>query len=158
MQLGATEIYNHLKTISSRFGKHFENIISLRKKLEEAMSVVDNFGTDARSITRTLESIKDPEQLEETNLNVKVTNNKGKEVDIGSICSGGAYAKLISRFRGVDIPGTGISFGVDRLLFALMQLDQIKVEDQKPVLVCVMDQKYLKNYYELVDHQNEIKD
>ncbi len=87
----------------------------------------------------------------ETNLNFKVTNNKGKEVDIGSICSGGAYAKLISRFRGVDIPGTGISFGVDRLLFALMQLDQIKVEGQKPVLVCVMDKKYLKNYYELVD-------
>ncbi len=87
----------------------------------------------------------------ETNLNFKVTNNKGKEVDIGSICSGGAYAKLISRFKGIDIPGTGISFGVDRLLFALMQLDQIKVEDQKPVLVCVMDKKYLKNYYELVD-------
>ena len=32
-----------------------------------------------------------------------------------------------------------------------MQLDQIKVEDQKPVLVCVMDEKYLKNYYEIVD-------
>ena len=87
----------------------------------------------------------------ETNLNFKVTNNKGKEIDIGSICSGGAYSKLISRFRGVDIPGTGISFGVDRLLFALMQLDQINVEDQKPVLVCVMDKKYLKNYYDIVD-------
>jgi histidyl-tRNA synthetase len=87
----------------------------------------------------------------ETNLNFKVTNNKGKEVDIGSICSGGAYAKLISRFKGVDIPGTGISFGVDRLLFGLTQLDQIKIKEQKPVLVCVMDQKYLKNYYELVD-------
>jgi len=87
----------------------------------------------------------------ETNLNFKVANNKGKEIQLGSICSGGAYAKLISRFRGVDVPGTGISFGVDRLLFALMQLDQIKVEDQKPVLVCVMDEKYLKNYYEIVD-------
>ena len=32
-----------------------------------------------------------------------------------------------------------------------MQLDQIKVKDQKPVLVCVMDQKYLKNYYEILD-------
>ena len=40
---------------------------------------------------------------------------------------------------------------MDRLLFALMQLDQIKIEDQKPVLVCVMDEKYLKNYYEMVD-------
>ena len=68
-----------------------------------------------------------------------------------NICSGGAYAKLISRFKGVDIPGTGISFGVDRLLFALMQLDQVKVDNQKPVLVCVMDEKYLKNYYEILD-------
>ena len=32
-----------------------------------------------------------------------------------------------------------------------MQLDQIKIKDQKPVLVCVMDEKYLKNYYKLVD-------
>jgi len=64
VQKGATEIYNHLKTITTRFGKHFDNIIILRKKLEEAMSVVDKFGTDARSISRTLENIKDPEQVE----------------------------------------------------------------------------------------------
>ena len=32
-----------------------------------------------------------------------------------------------------------------------MQLEQIKVDEQKPVLVCVMDQKYLKNYYEILD-------
>jgi histidyl-tRNA synthetase len=32
-----------------------------------------------------------------------------------------------------------------------MQLDQIKIENQKPVLVCVMDQKYLKDYYEIVN-------
>ena len=62
--------------------------------------------------------------------------NCGKDIELGSICSGGSYAKLISRFRGVDVPGTGISFGVDRLLFALSQLNQIDVEDQKPVLVC----------------------
>ena len=64
VQKGATEIYNHLKTISTRFAKHFDNIIVLRKKLEEAMKVVDSFGTDARSINRTLENIKDPEQVE----------------------------------------------------------------------------------------------
>ena len=64
VQKGATEIFNHLKTITTRFGKHFDNIITLRKKLEEAMIVVDKFGTDARSINRTLENIKDPEQVE----------------------------------------------------------------------------------------------
>jgi len=86
----------------------------------------------------------------ETNLNFKATNNKGKEVDIGSICSGGQYNKLISRFKGVDIPGTGMSIGVDRLLFVMMQLDQIKVDEKKPTIICVMDQKYLKNYYEIL--------
>jgi len=86
----------------------------------------------------------------ETNLNFKATNNKGKEVDIGSICSGGQYNKLISRFKGVDLPGTGMSIGVDRLLFAMLQLDQIKIDEQKPVIVCVMNEKYLKNYYEIL--------
>ena len=39
-------------------------ISEIKKKLEEAMTVVDSFGKDARSITRTLENIKDPEQIE----------------------------------------------------------------------------------------------
>ena len=64
VQKGATEIYNDLKNYHHRFEKHFDNIIVLRKKLEEAMTVVDKFGTDARSINRTLENIKDPEQVE----------------------------------------------------------------------------------------------
>ena len=42
----------------------FDNIKGLRKKLEEAMKVTDDFGRDARSIGRTLENIKDPEQVE----------------------------------------------------------------------------------------------
>ena len=87
----------------------------------------------------------------ETNLNFKVTNNNGKEVDIGSVCSGGQYNKLISRFKGVDMPGTGVSIGVDRLLFAMAQLDQLKLDEKKSVIVCVMDEKYLKKYYEILE-------
>jgi len=64
VQKHATEIYDHLRNISTRFSKHFDNVLVLRKKLEEAMGVVDTFGKEARSITRTLESIKDPEQVE----------------------------------------------------------------------------------------------
>ena len=76
---------------------------------------------------------------------------KRQEIDIGSVCSGGQYNKLISRFKGVDIPGTGVSIGVDRLLFAMSQINQVQLDDQKPVIVCVMDEKYLKNYYEILD-------
>ena len=64
VQKHATQIHDDLKNITSRFEKHFENIKTLRKKLEEAMKVTDDFGRDARSISRTLENIKDPEQVE----------------------------------------------------------------------------------------------
>ena len=64
VQKHATQIYDDLKTITTRFNKHFDNIYGLRKKLEEAMTVVDSFGKDARSISRTLENIKDPGQIE----------------------------------------------------------------------------------------------
>jgi len=64
VQKHATEIYDHLRNISTRFSKHFDNVLVLRKKLEEAMGVVDTFGKEARSITRSLENIKDPEQVE----------------------------------------------------------------------------------------------
>ena len=73
VQKHATEIYDHLRNISTRFSKHFENVLVLRKKLEEAMAVVDTFGKDARSISRTLENIKDPEQVEKA---VKTENVK----------------------------------------------------------------------------------
>ena len=64
VQKHATQIYDDLKNITTRFTKHFDNIKGLRKKLEEAMRVSDDFGRDARSIMRTLENVKDPEQVE----------------------------------------------------------------------------------------------
>ena len=64
VQKHATQIHDDLKTITGRFFKHFDGIKNLRKKLEETMKVTDDFGRDARSIIRTLENIKDPEQIE----------------------------------------------------------------------------------------------
>ena len=91
----------------------------------------------------------------ETNLNFKVKNQKGKEIDIGSIASGGRYDKLISRFKGTDFPGTGMSIGVDRLLYVLSQINSIKTKNNEPVLICILDSKYLKKYYETLEYLRE---
>ncbi len=66
VQKHATQIYNDLKLISRRFEKHFDGIVDLRKKLEQAMTTTDGFGRDARSIMNTLNNIKDPETVKET--------------------------------------------------------------------------------------------
>ena len=55
-----------LKLISRRFEKHFDGIVDLRKKLEQAMTTTDSFGRDARSIMNTLNNIKDPGTVKET--------------------------------------------------------------------------------------------
>ncbi len=66
VQKHATQIYSDLKLISRRFEKHFDGIIDLRKKLEQAMTSTDSFGRDARSIMNTLNNIKDPGTVKET--------------------------------------------------------------------------------------------
>ena len=58
VQKHATQIHDDLRNITNRFAKHFSGVVVLRKKLEEAMKVIDDFGRDARSISRTLENIK----------------------------------------------------------------------------------------------------
>ena len=89
--------------------------------------------------------------LVETNLNFKAKNIKGKEIEIGSCASGGRYNNLISRFKGADYKGSGMSIGIDRLLYALNQLDNIKVDSKQTVLVCVLDQKYIQQYYNILN-------
>ncbi len=66
VQKHATQIYNDLKLISRRFEKHFDGIVDLRKKLDQAMTTTDSFGRDARSIMNTLNNIKDPGTVKET--------------------------------------------------------------------------------------------
>ena len=62
IQKNATQIHDDLKNISNRFIRHFDNIIVLRKKLEEAIKVTEDFGRDARSIKNVLESIKNRDE------------------------------------------------------------------------------------------------
>ena len=62
VQKHATQIYTDLRTITTRFDKHFENIKDLRKKLEQAIGNVDSFGRDARAIMNSLSSIKNPKE------------------------------------------------------------------------------------------------
>ena len=154
----ANEILNFLKIKDlKKLKQNFKNPLTQEgiKELEKFFEIL-SFGSYFDQVKTNFTIVRGLDYYDgfcvETNLNFKAKNNNGKEVDIGSICSGGQYDKLISRFKGVDIPGTGISIGVDRLLFAMMQLDQVEIDEQKPVIVCVMDEKYLKNYYETLDN------
>ena len=82
-----------------------------------------NFEFDP-SIIRGLEYYTGP--IFEVNLKFDVKNNKGQVVQFGSIGGGGRYDNLVSNFGNYDAPATGISIGLDRLVYALMQKKRIQ--------------------------------
>ena len=76
----------------------------------------------------------------EAELLFPVTNEKGQQVQFGSVGGGGRYDGLVARFTGQPVPATGFSIGVSRLMTALKNLG--KLGDNRvaaPVIVCVMD-------------------
>ncbi len=76
----------------------------------------------------------------ECELTFPVTNEKGEEVVFGSVAGGGRYDGLVKRFTGQDVPATGFSIGVSRLMTALKNLGKLDADPMPaPVLVTVMD-------------------
>jgi len=55
----------------------------------------------------------------EAQLTFPVTNEDGETVVFGSVAGGGRYDDLVARFTGQQVPATGISIGVSRLINAL---------------------------------------
>jgi len=157
----ASEVLNFLQISNLKDLKSvLKNTLSVQgiKEIEDLLEII-SYGKYKNLIQTNFAIVRGLEYYDgfcvETNLNFKVKNPKGKEVDIGSIASGGRYDKLISRFKGADFPGTGMSIGVDRLLFALSQINSIKIKNNKPVLICILDSKYIKKYYETLDYLRE---
>ncbi len=77
----------------------------------------------------------------EAELLFDVPNDKGEKVVFGSVGGGGRYDGLVGRFRE-DVPATGFSIGVSRLLAALKALGKVDAADMAgPVVVLVMDRE-----------------
>ena len=79
----------------------------------------------------------------EANLLFKVKNKKGEKVEFGSVGGGGRYDDLVARFTQSIYPATGVSIGLDRLLYAINQKEKEKVKNNNPVVICVFDEKQI---------------
>ena len=83
------------------------------------------------------------------NLKFDVKNNKGQIIQFGSIGGGGRYDNLINNFGNYEAPATGISIGLDRLVYALMQKKEFEIKQSKPVVICVFNKDSMKEYIKL---------
>ena len=101
------------------------------------------------SVIRGLEYYTGP--IFEVNLNFQVKNLKGQTIQFGSIGGGGRYDNLVSNFGNLDCPATGISIGLDRLVFALMQKKDFKIKSTRPVIICIFDKDKIKEYVDILN-------
>ncbi len=92
----------------------------------------------------------------EAELLFDVPNEKGEPVVFGSVGGGGRYDGLVGRFKipgggDSDVPATGFSIGVSRLLAALKALGKVEAGDSAgPVVVLVMDRERIADMQAMV--------
>ena len=86
----------------------------------------------------------------EAELTFEILNEKGQRRQFGSVSGGGRYDDLVKRFTGQEVPATGVSIGVDRLLAALREKGRMNNLVKGPVIVTVMDRDRLADYQQMV--------
>jgi histidyl-tRNA synthetase len=86
----------------------------------------------------------------EAELTFEIKDEKGRARNFGSVAGGGRYDDLVKRFTGQEVPATGVSIGVDRLLAALHAKGRMDTAAQGPVVVTVMDKARMADYQAMV--------
>jgi histidyl-tRNA synthetase len=82
----------------------------------------------------------------EAELTFEITDETGRPRQFGSVAGGGRYDDLVKRFTGQEVPATGVSIGVDRLLAALRAKGRLSGTARGPVVVTVMDRDRMADY------------
>ncbi|TDX27070.1 histidine--tRNA ligase [Rhodovulum visakhapatnamense] len=86
----------------------------------------------------------------EAELTFEILDEKGRPRQFGSVAGGGRYDDLVKRFTGQEVPATGVSIGVDRLLAALRAKGRAGAGMDGPVIVTVMDRDRMAEYQTMV--------
>ncbi len=86
----------------------------------------------------------------EAELTFEIKDDKGRVRNFGSVAGGGRYDDLVKRFTGQEVPATGVSIGVDRLLAALHAKRRLTSDTIGPVVVTVMDKARMADYQAMV--------
>lgn len=124
------------------------------EELEQIAALLDaqGYGPDRividPSIVRGLGYYTGP--VYEAELTFEILDEKGRPRQFGSVAGGGRYDDLVKRFTGQEVPATGVSIGVDRLLAALREKGRVSSAAQGPVVVTVMDRDRMADYQTMV--------
>lgn len=142
---GAGLTLDQINKIMRLFTDDVDDLTSVAgyEELKEIMAILQSagYGRDRAaidlSIVRGLDYYTGP--VFEAQLTFPVKNEDGEAVVFGSVAGGGRYDDLVARFTGQQVPATGVSIGVSRLMSALTQRGLAGGEEKPLVFVLSLD-------------------
>ncbi|KIC41935.1 histidine--tRNA ligase [Ruegeria sp. ANG-R] len=150
LKIWNTRVLDHLRKIVGQSDTGFQGVEELRQIFELLFAA--GYGPDRvrldPSVVRGLGYYTGP--VYEAELTFEIFDEKGRKRQFGSVAGGGRYDDLVKRFTGQEVPATGISIGVDRLLAALREKGRIAAQATGPVVVTVMDRDRMADYQSMV--------
>ena len=141
-KIGVKEVEKELKDLGIKDTKSIIDFIST-KDIDSLSKMCDNdvFNTGIEELKFVLEDLSQ-RGIPNTNYELDVTIARGLDYytgtvyetilkdhpDIGSVCSGGRYDNLAEYYTDKKLPGVGISIGLTRLFYQLMEAGIIKCD------------------------------
>jgi histidyl-tRNA synthetase len=82
----------------------------------------------------------------EANITLETNDAKGRPMRFGSLGGGGRYDGLVARFKGIEVPATGFSFGVSRFAAMMAQMEALDGLGNGPVVVLTLEPDQMASY------------
>jgi histidyl-tRNA synthetase len=120
------EVLNDVSRKLSTYRNAMEGI----EELKEIVRILAELGVEEKSYSIDLGLVRGLDYYTGPIFEIVVTEPK-----IGSLSGGGRYDKLIGGFAGVDVPATGISFGLERIIDVMRELGMVSLSETKTLVV-----------------------
>ncbi|MCC6919144.1 MAG: histidine--tRNA ligase [Alphaproteobacteria bacterium] len=118
--------------------------------LLDAMNLADTAVAFDPGIVRGLAYYTGP--VLEAQVTFEIRDDEGRLRQFGSVAGGGRYDGLVGRFLDKDLPATGVSIGVDRLIAALEAAGRLEgAAATGPVLVVIFDKTRMADYVRIAE-------
>lgn len=152
--LSLLRINGNNKTILQKISKELENSksgIEGANELKELLYFLELFNVPEKNIEIDLSLARGLEYY--TGI---IYESTVREPRIGSLTGGGRYDKLIGIFSGKDIPATGTSIGIERIIDVMSELNMLpEIKNDTKVLVTIFSSEYLKKSIDTVSKIRE---
>lgn len=154
------------KRISSESIKKIIKFIEIKGENEKILKEIESLGEGVEEIKEIISYLKTLKLGSKVKIDLSLARGLDyytgpifeviAEEGIGSVAGGGRYDKMIGLFLGRDLPATGISLGIERIIEIMIERKMIdKIKSKTKIFVVAVNDKMRNKVLEIVQELRE---